>query len=177
MSIFFDVNWLAVIIAVLASALVGYLWYGPLFGKRWIAAMGGTAAPTAATVSETTTDAAVEAVSAAATAPETTPDAAAEAAPAKAEEKTKTGSPNNAMTIMLALTLVQCFLVSSLIDYYKGSLGSVILWAVVTWFAIVVPLLANQWLFEKRRLDLVLISAGQQLVSLLAASFVIGVWY
>jgi hypothetical protein len=32
----FDLNWLAVAVAVVALMLVGGLWYGPLFGKRWI---------------------------------------------------------------------------------------------------------------------------------------------
>jgi len=35
-----DINWLAVLIAVVAFQIVGFLWYGPLFGARWRAAMG-----------------------------------------------------------------------------------------------------------------------------------------
>jgi hypothetical protein len=35
------VNWLAVLVAgVGASALLGFLWYGPLFGKMWMRASG-----------------------------------------------------------------------------------------------------------------------------------------
>lgn len=30
-----DVNWLAVIAAALSSFPLGFLWYGPLFGKIW----------------------------------------------------------------------------------------------------------------------------------------------
>lgn len=30
-----DVNWLAVIAAALSSFPLGFLWYGPLFGKAW----------------------------------------------------------------------------------------------------------------------------------------------
>lgn len=30
-----DVNWLAVIAAALSSFPLGFLWYGPLFGKSW----------------------------------------------------------------------------------------------------------------------------------------------
>lgn len=36
---FDDVNWLAVIVAVLVHQVLGFLWYGPLFGKAWLAAM------------------------------------------------------------------------------------------------------------------------------------------
>lgn len=35
-----DVNWPAVLAATLVPMLVGSLWYGPLFGKRWAKAMG-----------------------------------------------------------------------------------------------------------------------------------------
>ncbi len=38
----FDVNWLAVILAAAAGFVVGGLWYGPLMGKRWMAAVGIT---------------------------------------------------------------------------------------------------------------------------------------
>ena len=36
------VNYLAILIAALSSMVVGYLWYGPLFGKKWIQYMGLT---------------------------------------------------------------------------------------------------------------------------------------
>jgi len=36
------INWLAVIVAALASFPLGMLWYGPLFGKAWMAASGVT---------------------------------------------------------------------------------------------------------------------------------------
>ncbi len=39
----FEVNWLAVIVAGLVPLIVGALWYGPLFGKRWLALMEMTA--------------------------------------------------------------------------------------------------------------------------------------
>ena len=38
----FDVNWLAVVLAALAGFVVGGIWYGPLMGKRWMAAVGIT---------------------------------------------------------------------------------------------------------------------------------------
>ncbi|WP_395647483.1 DUF1761 domain-containing protein [Terricaulis sp.] len=30
-----SINWLAVVVAALSSFPVGFLWYGPLFGKAW----------------------------------------------------------------------------------------------------------------------------------------------
>lgn len=33
------VNYLAVVVAAIANMALGFLWYGPLFGKKWIALM------------------------------------------------------------------------------------------------------------------------------------------
>ncbi len=33
-------NWMAVLAATLAGFMLGGLWYGPLFGKAWLAAIG-----------------------------------------------------------------------------------------------------------------------------------------
>lgn len=35
-----EVNYLAVLVAAIASMVLGGLWYGPLFGKKWMAYMG-----------------------------------------------------------------------------------------------------------------------------------------
>jgi len=37
---FADLPWLAIIVAVVANMVLGYLWFGPLFGKAWLAAVG-----------------------------------------------------------------------------------------------------------------------------------------
>ena len=37
-----SINWLAVIVAALASFIIGALWYGPLFGKKWMELNGFT---------------------------------------------------------------------------------------------------------------------------------------
>lgn len=37
-----DINWLAVLVAVVAHQFIGFLWYGPVFGKIWLAGMGKT---------------------------------------------------------------------------------------------------------------------------------------
>ena len=37
-----DLNWLSIIIAVVAVQVIGFLWYGPLFGKQWMTAIGKT---------------------------------------------------------------------------------------------------------------------------------------
>lgn len=39
---FTDVNWLAVLVATVINMFVGYLWYGPLFGKQWLQMIGKT---------------------------------------------------------------------------------------------------------------------------------------
>jgi hypothetical protein len=37
-----EINYLAVLVAGLVSFIVGSLWYGPLFGKSWMEAVGKT---------------------------------------------------------------------------------------------------------------------------------------
>ena len=37
-----SINWWAVIVAAVANMVVGYLWYGPVFGKMWKSLMGFT---------------------------------------------------------------------------------------------------------------------------------------
>lgn len=34
------INWLSVILAAVSAFVIGGLWYGPLFGKAWVAASG-----------------------------------------------------------------------------------------------------------------------------------------
>jgi hypothetical protein len=40
--VFKSINYLAVIVAALSSFLVGWIWYGPLFGKVWMKLHGFT---------------------------------------------------------------------------------------------------------------------------------------
>jgi len=35
-----DINYLAVLVSAVASMVIGSIWYGPLFGKKFMAAMG-----------------------------------------------------------------------------------------------------------------------------------------
>lgn len=35
-----SVNWLAILLAVVVSMILGSLWYGPFFGKAWMKGMG-----------------------------------------------------------------------------------------------------------------------------------------
>ena len=39
---FSTINWLAVLIATASAFVLGALWYGPIFGKAWMAEMGFT---------------------------------------------------------------------------------------------------------------------------------------
>ena len=41
---FSDLNWVAILVASVVAFLLGGLWYGPLFGKAWLRALGKTEA-------------------------------------------------------------------------------------------------------------------------------------
>jgi len=34
------VNWVAIVVAAIAQFIIGWIWYGPLFGKTWMSMMG-----------------------------------------------------------------------------------------------------------------------------------------
>jgi len=34
------VNWVAIVVAAIAQFVIGWIWYGPLFGKTWMSMMG-----------------------------------------------------------------------------------------------------------------------------------------
>lgn len=36
------INYLAVLVGAISSMVIGFLWYGPLFGKAWVRLMGWT---------------------------------------------------------------------------------------------------------------------------------------
>ena len=40
MGLLVDLNWLAIVVAAIVSFVLGWLWYGPLFGKAWLAELG-----------------------------------------------------------------------------------------------------------------------------------------
>lgn len=37
-----DINWIAVLVAAVSAFVLGGIWYGPLFGKKWMAHVGIT---------------------------------------------------------------------------------------------------------------------------------------
>ena len=37
-----ETNWIGVILAAISAMVVGYVWYGPLFGKPWMKLVGIT---------------------------------------------------------------------------------------------------------------------------------------
>ncbi|MEM6708846.1 MAG: DUF1761 domain-containing protein [Pseudomonadota bacterium] len=41
---FTQLNWLAILVATVAAFLLGGLWYGPIFGRAWMEALGKTEA-------------------------------------------------------------------------------------------------------------------------------------
>jgi Protein of unknown function (DUF1761) len=45
-------NWLAILVAVVASFAIGGLWYGPLFGKTWAKAIGLDGKPSGAEIAK-----------------------------------------------------------------------------------------------------------------------------
>ena len=58
-------NWIAIIVATVAAMVIGFLWYGPAFGKTWMALTGrgmGTGQPAGPLYALTALAAFVEAI-------------------------------------------------------------------------------------------------------------------
>ena len=43
MELLLHLNWLAILVATLIAFALGWVWYGPVFGKQWLDALGKTA--------------------------------------------------------------------------------------------------------------------------------------
>ncbi len=39
---FTGLNWWAILVATATAFILGFFWYGPVFGKAWVAALGKT---------------------------------------------------------------------------------------------------------------------------------------
>ncbi len=39
-----EINWLAILVAGLIPSIVGFIYYGPVFGKQWLSSLGKTEA-------------------------------------------------------------------------------------------------------------------------------------
>lgn len=39
-----EINWLAILVAGLIPSIIGFIYYGPLFGKQWLSSLGKTEA-------------------------------------------------------------------------------------------------------------------------------------
>ncbi|HEY9583828.1 MAG TPA: DUF1761 domain-containing protein [Candidatus Paceibacterota bacterium] len=37
-----DINYLAVLVSAIVAMIIGYVWYGPIFGKKWMQVVGVT---------------------------------------------------------------------------------------------------------------------------------------
>lgn len=130
-----SVSWLGILLAVIAAMVIGSIWYGPLFGKKWMKIV---------------------------------------------KRKRGESSPTGPMLIMLALSIVQVFVISHFIvyvayfypTYSDVSVGLLTgLWAFV---GFVLPALASKTIFEKGSLDLLKINLGNQLITLAAIGVILG---
>jgi hypothetical protein len=130
-----SVSWLGIFLAVVAAMVIGSIWYGPIFGKKWMKIL-----------------------------------------------KLKRGesSPTGPMLIMLALSIIQAFVVAHFIVYVSYfyptysdlSVGLLTgLWAFV---GFVLPALVSKSVFEKGSVDLLKINLGNQLVTLAAIGAILG---
>lgn len=129
-----SISWLGIFLAVVAAMAIGSIWYGPLFGKKWMKIVN---------------------------------------------HKKGSDSPVGPMIGMLALAIIQAFVLAHFIkyvgyfysDYSDLSVGA--LTAAWLFIGFVVPVLVSLTLFEKRSKDLLYINLGNQFVTLLAIGLIL----
>lgn len=130
-----SISWAGVALAVVAAMAIGSIWYGPLFGKKWMKLVNF---------------------------------------------KKGSASPAGPMLIMLALAIIQAFVLAHFIIYvgyfYIGYSELVIglltgAWAFV---GFVVPVLVSNTVFAKGSVELLKINLGNQLITLLAIGAILG---
>ena len=117
-----DINWVSLIAAGIASMIVGFIWYGPLFGKAWMKMTG------------------------------------------KKEMGDKKDMPKT-YAILFVASLVSAYVLSVL-----GPTMQIAFWI---WLGFQATLLLHTVLFEGKSWNLYFLTAGHQLVSLLAMSWVL----
>lgn len=130
-----SVSWWGILWAIIAAMVIGSVWYGPLFGKKWMKLVG---------------------------------------------LKRGQSSPVGPMLIMLALAIVQAFVLAHFIvylgyfypDYSNLSVGLLSgLWAFI---GFVVPVLVSNAVFAKGSMTLLKINLGNQLITLLVIGAILG---
>jgi len=142
-----DVQYLAVIVAAIASMVVGYVWYGPLFGKEWATFMGWTA----------------ERMEKMKTDPE-------------AKRKMMIGYAGQFIgSLVMAYVLAHSLVFAAYYMKVSGVMGGLQagLWS---WLGFVVPTTIGMVLWEGKPWKLWMIVAGYWLVNLLLMGIIIGSW-
>ena len=130
-----EVSWPGIALAVIAAMAIGTIWYGPLFGKKWMKLVN---------------------------------------------LKKGSSSPVGPMLIMLALAIIQTFVLAHFIVYvgyfypdYSGlSVGLLTgLWGFIGFVA---PVLISNTVFAKGSPELLKINLGNQLITLAAIGAILG---
>lgn len=131
-----SISWPAIAAGVIAAMVIGSVWYGPLFGERWM----------------------------------------------KLVKLTKKDTENNwqkPMAAMLLLSIVQSFVLAHFINYAAYFYPDFSDWkvGVITgfwaWVGFVLPVLAGNYMFARRSMELLKIDLGNYFVTLLAVGAII----
>ena len=130
-----EVSWLGIALAVVAAMAIGTIWYGPLFGKKWMKLVNlkkGSASPTAP------------------------------------------------MLIMLALAIIQAFVIAHFIVYVSyfyptySELSVGLLTGLWGFIGFVAPVLISNTVFAKGSVELLKINLGNQVITLAAIGAILG---
>lgn len=143
-----DLNYLAILVSGISAVVLGFLWYGPLFGKAWMKTVGVTSEQAAAVRND----------------------------PAKMQSMYRGYAITALGGLIMAFVLAH--LLAFATAYYADlSALTVGLWvAVMAWAGLIVPMSLNAVLWEGKGRMYWFINAGYYLVTLLVMSVILSLW-
>lgn len=145
-TIMIPVNYLAVFAAGVVGMVVGFSWYGPLFGERWVKLMGWSA--------------------------KEVKKGKEKMGPSEMLKQMVIGTLTSLlMAYVLAMILILTSAVTGVVGIYAGLM--VAFWS---WLGFVVPVTLSTVLWEGRKVELWMLNAGYYLATLLAMGVVLSLW-
>jgi len=151
------INYLAVVAAAVASIVLGFLWYGPLFGKQWMKLMNFDMSVNRKAISEHARKSLIFDKK-------------------KLEEAKKKGMTQT-YVLMTVSTLVMSYILAHFVDYLDAiDVTGALQAAFWLWLGFIATIMLGMVLWENKPWKLYFINVAYQLVSLAVMAVILAVW-
>lgn len=141
------INYLAVLVSGISAVVIGFLWYGPVFGKVWMKEVGYTDADATAARND----------------------------PAKMNAMYRSYALTALAGLAMAFILAHFISMAPLVLGMTGLSGGMAV-AAMAWIGFIVPISLNSVLWEGKSSKYWLVVAGYYLFTLLVMSTILSLW-